>query len=63
MDLMTVPEAARRLRLGRSTVYMMAQRGEIPTVRIGTAVRIPVPELDRWLAGQVRGVADLRDTA
>jgi hypothetical protein len=33
----------------------MAQRGEFPTVRIGTAVGVPVSALERWLAGQIAG--------
>jgi excisionase family DNA binding protein len=37
--LLTVPEVARRLSLGRATTYLLVQRGELPVVRIGRAVR------------------------
>lgn len=39
--LLTVPEAAKVLRVGVSRAYEMAQRGEIPAVRIGRRIRIP----------------------
>ena len=42
--------AAERLAVSRATLYRMVQRGELPTVRIGSAVRVPVSALDRWLA-------------
>jgi excisionase family DNA binding protein len=41
--------AAARLAVSRATLYRMVQRGELPTVRIGSAVRVPVSALDRWL--------------
>lgn len=56
MELLTVTEAAQRLRLGRSTVYLMAQRGDLPVVRFGAAVRIPAEMLDRWVAQQAKRV-------
>ncbi len=37
----TVPEFARDMKLAVSTVYAAIQRGEIPCVRIGRAVRVP----------------------
>lgn len=49
MELLTVSETAKRLKLGRSTVYLMAQRGDLPVVRFGAAVRIPAELLDRWI--------------
>jgi excisionase family DNA binding protein len=57
MELLTVPEAARLLRLSRSQVYLMCQRREIPTISIGRAVRIPRRELAEWLRQQVHGVS------
>lgn len=43
--LMRIDEAARYLAIGRSTVYELIARGEIPTVHFGRAVRIPT----EWL--------------
>ncbi len=51
--LLRVDIAAERLAVSRATLYRMVQRGELPIVRIGSAVRIPVSALERWLAGQI----------
>jgi excisionase family DNA binding protein len=50
--LLRIDAAADRLSISRATLYRMIQRGEIATIRIGSAVRIPVSALDRWLAAQ-----------
>jgi excisionase family DNA binding protein len=54
MELLTVPEAAQRLKLSKSKVYLLCQRGEIPTVTLGRSVRIPLDALDEWLRHQLR---------
>jgi excisionase family DNA binding protein len=58
--LLRIDVAAERLAVSRATLYRMVQRGEIPTVRIGTAVRVPVSALERWLAGQMAGQGGAR---
>ncbi len=50
--LLRLDAAAARLSISRATLYRMIQRGEIPIVRIGSAVGIPVSALERWLAAQ-----------
>jgi excisionase family DNA binding protein len=46
----TVPEAGREyFGLGRNASYEAARRGEIPTIRIGRLLRVPVIALDRKL--------------
>ena len=42
-------EAARALGLGRSKVYAMAASGELPVVRFGRSVRIPLEALQQWI--------------
>ncbi len=47
---LTVPEAGRRyFDLGRNASYEAARRGEIPTIRIGRLLRVPVVQLERML--------------
>jgi len=47
---LTVPEAARRyFGLGRKAAYALAAKGELPTIRIGRTLRVPVAALDRML--------------
>jgi excisionase family DNA binding protein len=53
--LLRIDTAAARLAVSRTTLYRLVNRGDIPTVRIGTAVRVPVSALERWLAGQIAG--------
>ncbi len=56
--LLTVDEAARALRMSRSRVYELMQRGEIPgVVHIGRSVRISRAELEAWVSQQVRAQA------
>lgn len=50
--LVRVEEAARILCLSRSTIYEMMDAGELPSVRRGTARRIPVAALREWVAKQ-----------
>jgi hypothetical protein len=51
---LTVPEAGRRyFDLGRNASYEAARRGDIPTIRIGRLLRVPVVQMERKLeAGQ-----------
>ena len=51
--LLRIDEVADRLAISRATTYRLIQRGVIPTVHIGSAVRIPAEALDRWLRDQV----------
>jgi excisionase family DNA binding protein len=41
----TVPEAALLLGIARTGAYQAARRGEIPTIRLGTRLVVPVPAL------------------
>ena len=47
--LVRVEEAARILSLSRSTIYEMMDAGELPSVRRGTARRIPLRHCARGL--------------
>jgi excisionase family DNA binding protein len=53
--LYTIREAAEALRVSRATVYRMTQAGELPTVHIGTAVRIPAAALARYVEDRTAG--------
>ena len=48
---LSVPEAGLRyFDLSRDASYGAARRGEIPTVRIGRTVRVPVVAIEQMLA-------------
>lgn len=47
-------EAAKRLSVGLSTLDALIRDQGLPVVRVGSAVRIPLRELDEWAAAQVQ---------
>jgi excisionase family DNA binding protein len=47
--LVRVPEAARLLGLGRSTVYELIAAGDIEVVHVGRACRVPRSALDEFV--------------
>ena len=51
--LLTVAESAIYLGVSRSLLYSYVLRGQIPSIKIGRARRIPVAALDEWVARQV----------
>lgn len=46
---LTMPEVAEALGISRRFAYEMAQRGELPTVRLGTRVFVRKDALAEWL--------------
>jgi excisionase family DNA binding protein len=48
---LSVKEAAKLLGVGRNKAYEAARRGEIPTIRIGKRILVPVAALERMLQG------------
>jgi len=55
----SVPEAGRRyFDLCRGSSYEAAKRGDIPTIRIGRLLRVPVRALERMLDQVERTGAD-----
>jgi excisionase family DNA binding protein len=56
--LLTVKEAAARLRLGRSLTYRLIQTGQLPSVKVAGARRVLVRDLDRFVEGLRRSEGD-----
>jgi excisionase family DNA binding protein len=52
-----VTEVAKKLGLGRSKVYEMTKSGELPVLKIGTAVRIPCKKFLEWVERKTSKVA------
>jgi len=46
---LTVIEAVQYLKMGRSTVYKLAQEGKLPTHKVGRQWWFDAKELDKWL--------------
>ncbi len=53
--VLTIEEAARVLRIGRTAAYDAARRGDIPAVRIGRSLRVPRARLEELLGGDAEG--------
>ena len=52
---LSVPEAGRvYFNVGKNAAYEAAKRGEIPTIRIGGLLRVPIVQLERMLEGDVK---------
>ncbi len=50
---LTVPEAAEVLGIGRAAAYEAARTGEIPTIKIGKRILVPLVALERLLSDAV----------
>ena len=48
--LLSIPEVAKALSLGRTKVYELIRVEGLPVVRFGKAVRVSPDSLERWLA-------------
>lgn len=46
-------EAAEALGISRAKAYELIAAGEIPSVKLGGCVRVPVSALENWIAEQV----------
>jgi excisionase family DNA binding protein len=52
VDLISVPEAARRIGLHPDTLYRLCRAGQFsPAIQIGTRWRVSVPRLEGYLHG------------
>ncbi|MDR2797804.1 MAG: PTS sugar transporter subunit IIA [Treponema sp.] len=48
-DILTIDEVAKYLRVSERTVYDWAQKGEIPSGKIGTVWRFKRSEIEKWV--------------
>ena len=55
ISLLTGIEVAQILNVSRSFAYLLMERGEIPTVKIGRLVRVRPIDLESYIAANVRG--------
>lgn len=48
-EIMTVEDVAKYLKIDESTVYLWAQRGKLPAIKIGRFWRFKKEDIDKWL--------------
>jgi excisionase family DNA binding protein len=51
--LLTIPQVAALLGLGRTKVYDLIEHEGLPTIKLGTARRIPRQALEVWLTRRI----------
>jgi excisionase family DNA binding protein len=51
--LLTIPQVAALLGLGRTKVYDLIEREGLPSIKLGTARRIPRQALEAWLTKRI----------
>ena len=49
-NVITVEELAETLRIAVSSAYRLVQRGDVRSVRVGRAIRIPVEAVNQFLS-------------
>ena len=58
--LLRVNEAAVMLAVSRSKMYELIAEGEIPYVKLGSAIRIPIEPLVNWIAQNTTSLSTTR---
>ena len=51
-DIMTMDELAEYLKISKSTLYKLAQQGQVPGQKVGKHWRFHKEAIDRWLDRQ-----------
>ena len=52
--LLNAQDVAAALKMGLSTVYMLVERGELPSIRIGRSVRIRPEDLEKFIESKAQ---------
>jgi excisionase family DNA binding protein len=53
--MLTLREAAQKLRISERTLRSYVKRGIIPHLRLGRNILFPLTRLERWIETQTRG--------
>ena len=53
--VMTVEETAEYLRISRPSAYQAVKKGELPIIRVGRRILVPVAALNKLLATSGKG--------
>lgn len=54
-QLLTIPEALKALRIGKSSFYKLTAKGRIRTLRLGGRTLVPEREIDRLIREALDG--------
>lgn len=53
--LVTIRQASTMLSIGRSSIYLLIESGQLVPIRIGRSVRFPVDQLEQFVADRLTG--------
>ena len=56
--LLRPTEVAEAIGIGRSKVYELLGSGDLPSIRVGGAIRVPVTALHAWIERQLAARAE-----
>ena len=59
--LLTIPEVAARLGMGRSFVYQLVLKGEIPSIKLGRARRVPTGAVEQFIKDRMKATDSQED--
>jgi excisionase family DNA binding protein len=48
-QLLSIPEVARSLSIGRTKVYSLIKEEGLPSVKVGSMMRVSVVDLQKWV--------------
>lgn len=51
MELLTIAETAKLLKLSVNHVYVLTKQGVIPSVKVSGSIRVIREELENWIKG------------
>ena len=54
-DFFSITEVSRYLKIPKSTIYKLSQKGEIPSVKIGKQLRFRKSSIDKWITEKEAG--------
>jgi len=60
MQLLTIRQTAKKLGISESYAYLLAERRQIPVVKLGRAIKVPEQQLDEWLLVHVQQPLEYR---
>lgn len=55
--VLTVEEVSALLKMSESTVHRLIKSGDLPSIRVGRAVRVPKIAFERWFEKHTRRAA------
>jgi excisionase family DNA binding protein len=53
--LVTIEDAAKALNMSAAKLYLLARSGDLPSVRIGRSIRVPLKALRIWIDQRTEG--------